>query len=90
MENHQNTGTIVIAAVRYAMGRRTYIVGVTIEWVKEFWGKLSDGDRGCISRDVKSFVEGEESNGDQCDKKRWENFHHWTVNNKLEGDTKDA
>jgi hypothetical protein len=83
MENHADTGMIVLAAVRYAMGRRTYAVDMIINWTKEFWDKLSQNDRNCISRDVKEFVESDRSKGDDCDRKDWENFNNWIINKNL-------
>lgn len=77
MENHHDTGFIVLSAVRYAMGRRTYAVGLIIDWVKEFWDKLTPNDKTCIARDVREFVCSDRSKGDDCDKKDWEAFHLW-------------
>lgn len=77
MENHHDTGFIVLSAVRYAMGRRTYAVELIINWVKEFWDKLTPNDKTCIARDVKEFVESDHSKGDDCDRKDWENFNGW-------------
>jgi hypothetical protein len=82
MENHHDTGFIVLSAVRYAMGRRSYAVGMIIEWVKEFWDKLTPNDQSHIARDVKEYMEGDRSKGDDCDLVEWEDFNSW-INNKI-------
>lgn len=77
MEDHHDTGFIVLSAVRYAMGRRSYAVGLIIDWVQHFWDKLTPNDKECIARDVKRFVESNDSKGDDCDQRDWENFNIW-------------
>ena len=77
MELHKDTGFIILSAVRYAMGRRTYAVELIIDWVKTFWDKLTFNDKTCIARDVKEFVYSDRSKGDDCDRKDWEAFHLW-------------
>lgn len=63
---------IVISAVRYAIGRMTYIVSLTVDYVlreiKE--NKLSDK---CLFI-IKADIEYEEKKGNlgmECDKKEW-------------------
>lgn len=45
-------GWVVVSAVRYALGRKTYIVGMTVDLVINLWPNLDDGDREIIRRDV--------------------------------------
>lgn len=47
---------VVVSAVRYAMGRATYIVEMTCEWVINHWDALSDNTRAVIARDVRLEV----------------------------------
>lgn len=47
---------MVISAVRYALGRSTYIVSATADEVKQIWGSLSDKTRYVIHKDVKTAV----------------------------------
>ena len=44
---------IIVGAVRYARGRATYIVGMTVDWVINHWGQLSEKTKHLIERDVK-------------------------------------
>lgn len=59
---------IYISAVRYALGRKTYIVGVTCDFINK--QVLSKECRDVIIRDIK---EAEETNnlGMETDKKEW-------------------
>lgn len=84
MENHHDTGFIVLSAVRYAMGRRSYAVSLITDWVKTFWDKLTLNDKTCIARDVKESVRSDRSKGDDCDRKDWEHFHIW-IQGKIGG-----
>lgn len=43
---------LVVGAVRYARGRATYIVGMTVDWVVKHWDELSEKTRHNIARDV--------------------------------------
>lgn len=43
---------LVLGAVRYGMGRMTYIVGATCETVREVWPLIPAGTRGTLLRDV--------------------------------------
>lgn len=83
MEEDQDTGAIVLCAVRYCFGRRTYMPSLVIDWTKRHWGKLSLNDRRRIFRDVKEEIErAEQLNdlsllGDNCDITTWMNFRKW-------------
>lgn len=48
---------VLLAAVRYALGRHTYAVGLVIDEAKAAWRDLSDQGRGNITRDVREHVE---------------------------------
>lgn len=43
---------LVISAVRYARGRATYIVGMTVDWVIAHWDEFSENTKDVIARDV--------------------------------------
>lgn len=70
------------AAVRYCLGRMTYIVGDCVDWLFAQWPNLSDGCRKTIARDVDEAFERDNDareRGDQykplghdCDRKEWE------------------
>jgi len=60
---------IVISAVRYALGRMTYIVELTVKYVMNQIedDKLSDQCLGIIRKDIKEA----KSYGMQCDEEQW-------------------
>jgi hypothetical protein len=65
---------MVICAIRYTMGRRSYIVGEGQRWALE-WGKISPRVRTIIIRDLQSDIErcdmGFEALGDKHDEAGW-------------------
>lgn len=60
---------IVISAVRYALGRMTYIVELTVNYILQEIeeDKLSDGCLDIIRKDINST----KNLGMECDKKLW-------------------
>ena len=60
---------IVISAVRYALGRMTYIVELTVNYVLEEieYNKLSDRCLNVIRNDIKEVRD----YGMECDKEQW-------------------
>lgn len=48
---------MLISAVRYALGRMSYIVGTTCEFVASFRGKLSKNCINIIVRDIEEELE---------------------------------
>ena len=72
------TDWMVIDAVRYAMGRRSYQVSVTCDWVKMNWPFLGDHIQEIIRQDVEGeFLTAERTLnyshlGSDCDRRDWE------------------
>ena len=64
---NEDISMILVSAERYALGRRTYIVGWTCEIIKQNLHLLSEKDRKVMIRDIKSAI----SYGDECDKAEW-------------------
>jgi hypothetical protein len=69
---------MIIDAVRYAMGRRSYQVGITAQWVRYSWNLLSDPAQQIIKQDIEDeFRRAERTGnysalGDECDRQEWE------------------
>ena len=59
---------ILISAVRCALGRRTYIVELTVDYVIEELPKLSDRCKGIMIEDIEKPIGGY---GDECDRQDW-------------------
>ena len=60
---------IIISAVRYALGRRTYIVNLTVDYVIAELPKLSEQCRHVMIDDITQ--QEQFGYGDECDKKDW-------------------
>ena len=78
-----NLYTIAICAVRYALGRRTYMPGLVTDWVMaNFTGRMPKGTAEIMMRDIQEQREmgeraGFDSLGDPCDVRTWEKFEAW-------------
>lgn len=62
MDNEQ----ILICAVRYCLGRHSYVVAECIHWVRQAWPTLSQGTRHTIRKDVETYVQREEDDADRA------------------------
>ena len=66
---------ILICAVRYALGRRTYIVSIICKHVELKMRNLSRSCIECMKKDIKeafkSFHASGYPVGDECDEKEW-------------------
>ena len=70
------------AAVRYCLGRRTYIVGVCADWIIRNWDHFAPDTRTRIRADIEEAFELSERDkkagggyrplGDDCDRADWE------------------
>ena len=58
---------MLISAMRYALGRRTYIVGMTTEYIENELPKLSDQCKDVMIKDIES----QRNYGDECDREDW-------------------
>jgi hypothetical protein len=84
---------IVIAAMRYAIGRRSYAVSLVAEYIKRQWEKLSDNCRFCLKRDleyeidsadrgIKDGIYKEDPLGHHCDRRTWVDLNDWMKDQK--------
>ena len=65
--NKEDMSVLLIAAERYALGRRTYIVAWICDIIRDNRGLLTDKDRQVIIRDI----ERAKDMGDECDEACW-------------------
>jgi len=61
---------ILLCAFRYALGRKTYMVGWVAETIEEHWGALSEKYHELIKREIKEAPD----LGMDCDQKDWEHI----------------
>ena len=75
-------GHVAVSAVRYCLGRRTYIVSECQEWLCEIWGELPEKAKTIIQRDVEQAFKNDDEDrangkdyralGYDCDRRCWE------------------
>lgn len=58
---------MLISAMRYALGRRTYIVELTCRYIELQIPRLSDRCKDVMIKDIES----ENNYGDECDREDW-------------------
>jgi hypothetical protein len=71
-------GLMIIAAVRYCIGRRSYIVSDCVDWILANWDDWPENVKITIQRDLEYEFEKVAQNpdwnplGHDCDKREWE------------------
>lgn len=76
----RNLEHMLVNAVRYALGRRTYVVGITTSYIGHLLPKLSDWALGIMLRDLEdeyamaARVTSYSVLGDPCDVADWDKF----------------
>lgn len=69
---------MLIATVRYALGRQSYFPGIAQGLLKKFWGVVSKADRDVILRDMQEYLEkGTRLNGHDCYEHEWRDLFVW-------------
>ena len=65
----EDISAMLVSAVRYALGRKTYIVGWTCEFITNNLHLLTKANMKVIIRDIEE--QAEFGYGDKCDKEDW-------------------
>lgn len=84
-DKDRDTEFLVIAALRYCIGRRTYAPSLVTDWVMRHWPKFSDNLKAIVRQDMKAEIaiwERCSSLGDPCDVKTWTYFLQWIEESK--------
>lgn len=63
----EDISAMIVGAERYALGRRTYIVQWTCEFIKNNLQLITNKDKQVMIRDLENPI----SYGDECDKVCW-------------------
>lgn len=82
-----NGGIMVTCALRYALGRMTYVPGAVQDWIRIYWDSLDSNTKFVIVRDVfdhiyHEYESKEEKYFDGYDIKEWERFaidRYWAL-----------
>jgi len=74
-------GIMVVSALRYALGRYTYVPGAVQDWITDHWDNLDSNTRCVVVRDVFEYLYDEykrdlsaDSPFGDYDTKTWEKF----------------
>jgi len=51
-----NGGIMVMAALRYSLGRHTYVPGAVQDWISDHWNNLDSNTKTVIVRDVFEYI----------------------------------
>lgn len=77
---------LLVGTVRYALGRRSYAVGETIEIVKKYWSSLHYGQRDILIKDVSDWVFEKYQHWvpeeDQAVTREWVELQNWMLANR--------
>lgn len=65
--NKDDISAMLIGAERYALGRRTYVVQWTCEFIRNNLHLITNKDKQVMIRDIEKPI----SYGDECDKNCW-------------------
>lgn len=77
-KEHGRAGLMIAAAVRYCLGRRTYIVGDCADWIIANWNDWPDNVKQLVQRDIEEEFERDARMpelkvlGDGCERSYWE------------------
>lgn len=81
---------MVVAAVRYSLGRMTYIVSDCADWLIKIWPMLSESTRKIIQRDLdEAFARDDQDRdagrdykalGMDCDREKWDRVRELWAN----------
>ena len=69
-------GTLLICAVRYAIGRRTYMAGEVARIVRAGLREIAPRDVEVLHRDIREALEQGRA-GDECDEREWRALLDW-------------
>lgn len=75
------TGAIALCALRYCVGRRTYMPSLVIEWVKRHWHEIAANDHITIKEEIAEVISKNMFLGDDCDIQTWHSFYEWLQQN---------
>lgn len=73
--NNENVGAVLISAVRYACGRRTYMPSIVVNVILPIVAQLNDKNLCCMERDIREAEKYSGGYGDEkIDKPMWLKF----------------
>ncbi len=73
MKTSGDTQIMILAAVRYCLGRQSYIVGICQDWLTINWKEVEDSNKQLIIRDIIEALMNDAA-GSKYDYKSWQIF----------------
>lgn len=81
MKNDNDFNAVLICAVRYCLGRRTYMPSLVTEWIMHnMHGQLPKKDLNIMLDDIES--QRGMGLGDPCDVQTWNRFEEWLLDER--------
>lgn len=71
-------GTLTICALRYCLGRTSYMPSLIVEATKANWILLTEKDKAIIKKDISEAITNKYL-GMDCDKQMWKSFYQWIL-----------
>ena len=65
-----NKRILLSCAFRYALGRKTYVVGAIVDEIKKNWKDLPKAQKWIYHKEIKEAIENNEA-GMTCDVEKW-------------------
>lgn len=75
---------MVLAAFRYCLGRRTYIVSSCVDWLIQYWSEIDENTKKIITEEVYDALV-DKNAGDSCDVEDWERLMKFTHSKEGKG-----
>ena len=86
MMDERDFGAVCVCAVRYALGRRTYMPEIIRRFMEANIGRLPNNSIYVMARDIECA----DDLGDECDAKGWRSLHLLLQNERLKRVMKEA
>ena len=76
-------GAMLISAVRYALGRTSYIVVDTCAWVRAYWKVIPEADNGLLLKEVRNWIRQHSKASSLCpaEVRPWQELLCWMEEN---------
>ena len=70
---------MIISALRYSLGRRTYITSETVEFIKRYPELIDERVKDVMLKDLEEYFQKRESFkfDDECDFNTWKSLYNW-------------
>ena len=77
----RDTGFIIVAALRYSIGRMTYAPSLVSDWIRRYWGQIDKQTKHILMRDLKEELDRAKISpkilGHKCDQETWICLYEW-------------